>query len=72
MFLAFFFTFLIWFAADLYMPIFWSSIAEAVDYGHRKTGTRGFGPGLRRHFLFARNSAWASQAVYWVRCTELL
>ena len=38
--LAFVFTFLIWFAADLYMPIFWSSIAEAVDYGHRKTGTR--------------------------------
>ncbi len=39
-FLAFLFTFLIWFAADMYMPIFWSSIAEAVDYGHRKTGTR--------------------------------
>jgi glycoside/pentoside/hexuronide:cation symporter, GPH family len=38
--LAFGFTFLIWFSADLYMPIFWSSIAEAVDYGHRKTGTR--------------------------------
>jgi len=38
--LAFVFTFLIWFAADLYMPVFWSSIAEAVDYGHRKTGTR--------------------------------
>ena len=38
--LAFAFTFLIWFAADLYSPIFWSSIAEAVDYGHRKTGTR--------------------------------
>ena len=38
--LAFVFTFLIWFAADLYMPIFWSSIAEAVDYGHRKTGIR--------------------------------
>jgi len=38
--LAFSFTFLIWFAADMYMPIFWSSIAEAVDYGHRKTGTR--------------------------------
>ncbi|MDA0705322.1 MAG: MFS transporter [Proteobacteria bacterium] len=38
--LAFLFTFLIWFAADLYSPIFWSSIAEAVDYGHRKTGIR--------------------------------
>ncbi|MEE4109237.1 MAG: MFS transporter, partial [Halieaceae bacterium] len=38
--LAFIFTFLIWFAADLYSPIFWSSIAEAVDYGQRKTGTR--------------------------------
>lgn len=38
--LAFVFTFLIWFFADLYMPIFWSSIAEAVDYGHRKTGKR--------------------------------
>lgn len=38
--LAFVFTFLIWFAVDLYMPIFWASIAEAVDYGHRKTGTR--------------------------------
>ena len=38
--LAFVFTFLIWFSADLYMPIFWSSIAEAVDYGHRKTGIR--------------------------------
>lgn len=40
MILAFVFTFLVWFAADLYMPIFWSSIAEAVDYGHRKTGIR--------------------------------
>jgi len=38
--LAFLFTFLIWFSADLYMPIFWSSIAEVVDYGHRKTGIR--------------------------------
>lgn len=38
--LAFVFTFLVWFAADLYMPIFWASIAEAVDYGHRKTGIR--------------------------------
>ena len=35
--LAFVFTFLIWFVADHYMPIFWSSIAETVDYGHRKT-----------------------------------
>ena len=38
--LAFVFTFLIWFVADQYMPIFWSSIAETVDYGHRKTGVR--------------------------------
>lgn len=38
--LAFVFTFLVWFAADIYMPIFWASIAEAVDYGHRKTGIR--------------------------------
>lgn len=38
--LAFIFTFLIWFTCDMYMPIFWASIAEAVDYGHRKTGTR--------------------------------
>ena len=38
--LAFLFTFLVWFSADQYMPIFWSSIAEAVDYGHRKTGIR--------------------------------
>ena len=38
--LAFIFTFLIWFVADQYMPVFWSSIAEAVDYGHRKTGIR--------------------------------
>lgn len=38
--LAFVFTFLIWLFADMYMPIFWSSIAEAVDYGHRKTGIR--------------------------------
>lgn len=38
--LAFVFTFLIWFVADHYMPIFWSSIAETVDYGHRKTGAR--------------------------------
>lgn len=38
--LAFLFTFLIWFAADLHMPIFWAAIAEAVDYGHRKTGVR--------------------------------
>tara|TARA_Y100000389_G_scaffold198298_1_gene234565 strand:- start:2413 stop:3750 length:1338 start_codon:yes stop_codon:yes gene_type:complete len=38
--LAFVFTFLIWFVADMYMPIYWSSVAETVDYGHRKTGLR--------------------------------
>lgn len=38
--LAFVFTFMIWFAADLYAPIFWASIAEVVDYGAYKTGKR--------------------------------
>lgn len=38
--LAFIFTFLIWFVADLYAPIFWASIAEVVDYGADKTGVR--------------------------------
>lgn len=38
--LAFVFTFCIWFCADMYLPIFWASIAEAVDYGEAKSGKR--------------------------------
>ncbi|EGI5320720.1 MFS transporter [Salmonella enterica subsp. enterica serovar Mgulani] len=38
--LAFAFYFLINFFCDMQMPVFWSSIAEAVDYGEKKTGLR--------------------------------
>ncbi|ORM73492.1 MFS transporter [Pantoea wallisii] len=38
--LAFIFYFLINFFCDMQMPVFWSSIAEAVDYGEKKTGKR--------------------------------
>ncbi|EAA1980723.1 MFS transporter [Salmonella enterica] len=38
--LAFIFYFLINFFCDMQMPVFWSSIAETVDYGEKKTGLR--------------------------------
>jgi len=38
--LAFAFYFLINFFCDMQMPVFWSSIAEAVDYGEKKNGLR--------------------------------
>ncbi len=38
--LAFMFYFLINFFCDMQMPVFWSSIAEAVDYGEQKNGLR--------------------------------
>ncbi|GAB3036583.1 MFS transporter [Bowmanella dokdonensis] len=40
MLLAFVLFFLISFVVDLHAPIFWSAIAEAVDYGESKTGKR--------------------------------
>ncbi|MGS9149621.1 MFS transporter, partial [Salmonella enterica subsp. enterica serovar Infantis] len=38
--LAFAFYFLINVFCDMQMPVFWSSSAEAVDYGEKKTGLR--------------------------------
>jgi len=38
--LAFVFYFLLSFVVDLHAPVFWSSIAEVVDYGQVKTGKR--------------------------------
>jgi len=38
--LAFVLYFLISFVVDLHAPVFWSAIAEAVDYGHARTGRR--------------------------------
>jgi len=38
--LAFVLYFLLSLVVDLHAPIFWSAIAEAVDYGHHKTGQR--------------------------------
>lgn len=38
--LAFVLFFLVSFVVDLHAPVFWSAIAEAVDYGERKTGQR--------------------------------
>jgi GPH family glycoside/pentoside/hexuronide:cation symporter len=38
--LAFVLYFLVSFVVDLHAPVFWSAIAEAVDYGHAKTGKR--------------------------------
>lgn len=40
MLLAFPLYFLLSFVVDLHAPVFWSAIAEAVDYGHAKTGKR--------------------------------
>ena len=37
---AFIIYFLVSFVVDLHAPVFWSAIAEAVDYGHVKTGKR--------------------------------
>jgi GPH family glycoside/pentoside/hexuronide:cation symporter len=37
---AFILYFLLSFVVDLHAPVFWSAIAEAVDYGHMKTGKR--------------------------------
>lgn len=39
-FLAFPLYFILSFVVDLHAPIFWSAIAEAVDYGHAKSGKR--------------------------------
>jgi GPH family glycoside/pentoside/hexuronide:cation symporter len=38
--LAFVLYFLLSFVVDLHAPVFWSAVAEAVDYGHVKTGQR--------------------------------
>lgn len=38
--LAFVFYFILSFVVDLHAPVFWSAIAEAVDYGQAKTGRR--------------------------------
>ena len=38
--LAFVFYFFLSFVVDLHAPVFWSAIAEAVDYGQAKTGKR--------------------------------
>ncbi|WP_078083561.1 MFS transporter [Microbulbifer mangrovi] len=38
--LAFVLYILLSFVVDLHAPVFWSAIAEAVDYGHTKTGKR--------------------------------
>lgn len=38
--LAFIFYFLISFVVDLHAPVFWSAIAESVDYGEAKSGKR--------------------------------
>jgi len=40
MLLAFVLFFLLSFVVDLHAPVFWSAIAEAVDYGEHKTGQR--------------------------------
>ncbi|MBZ0058985.1 MULTISPECIES: MFS transporter [unclassified Leclercia] len=38
--LAFFFFFILTLLSDMQLPVYWASIAEAVDYGEVKTGTR--------------------------------
>lgn len=38
--LAFFLYGMLCFIADLHAPVFWSSISESIDYGHRKDGCR--------------------------------
>lgn len=40
MFLAFPLYFILSFVVDLHAPVFWSAIAEAVDYGHAESGKR--------------------------------
>ena len=38
--LAYVLYFILSFVVDLHAPVFWSAIAEAVDYGHAETGKR--------------------------------
>jgi GPH family glycoside/pentoside/hexuronide:cation symporter len=40
LYMAFVLYFLLSFIVDLHAPVFWSAIAEAVDYGHAKSGKR--------------------------------
>ena len=49
---AFVLYFVLSFVVDLHAPLFWSAIAETIDYGRVKTGKRvsGIGFCVRRHF----------------------
>ncbi|VEA22478.1 sodium:galactoside symporter [Salmonella enterica subsp. enterica] len=58
--LAFAFYFLINFFCDMQMPVFWSSIAEAVDYGEKKTGLRVSGLAFGG-ILFFQKLGWGSR-----------
>ncbi|MEI8598086.1 MFS transporter [Vibrio sp. M60_M31a] len=50
--LAFVLYFLVsFFVVDLHAPVFWSAIAEAVDYGAYKTGQRVSRPCVWRHLI---------------------
>lgn len=65
--LAFAFYFLINFFCDMQMPVFWSSIAEAVDYGERKP-VCAF-PGWRlAASSSSRSLGWGSRAGYSDSC----
>jgi GPH family glycoside/pentoside/hexuronide:cation symporter len=48
--LAFVLYFVLSFVVDLHAPVFWSAIAETIDYGQVKTGKRVSGFAFRRHF----------------------
>ena len=53
--IAFVLYFLLSFIVDLHAPVFWSAIAEAVDYGQVKTGKTCFGPCVRMHIFCAES-----------------
>ena len=61
--LAFILYFLISFAVDLHAPVFWSAIAESVDYGEAKTGRR-VQDWRSVVFHFFKKQAWG-QPVSW-------
>jgi GPH family glycoside/pentoside/hexuronide:cation symporter len=51
------------FVVDIHAPVFWSAIAEAVDYGHAETGKRVSGLPLVEYRL-PRKPGWALRGLW--------
>lgn len=56
--LAFVFYCIVTFLTDIQLPVYWASIAEAVDYGEVKTGKRVSGLEHLVVSCFSRNLVW--------------